>query len=118
MAEEQGRPARRRKPKVPFAKLKSDIDARNPTVIGFTGRPLPKPKTPKQTYKFEKNRRTNMGKNVGGHAYSSDVTPYYVRTFREFMEIVESKSQEFKDRLENLKKRSAATDAEAQKTAS
>jgi hypothetical protein len=39
-----------------------------------------------------------------------------MKTFQEFQ--TESKSQEFKDRLEQLKKRSAATDAEAQKTAS
>jgi hypothetical protein len=39
-----------------------------------------------------------------------------MKTFQEFQ--TESKSQEFKDRLEKLKKRSAATDAEAQKTAS
>jgi hypothetical protein len=39
-----------------------------------------------------------------------------MKTFQEFQ--TESKSQEFKDRLERLKKRSAATDAEAQKTAS
>ena len=37
-----------------------------------------------------------------------------MKTFQEFQ--TESKSQEFKNRLENLKKRSATTDAAAQKT--
>jgi AICAR transformylase/IMP cyclohydrolase PurH len=39
-----------------------------------------------------------------------------MKTFQEFQ--IESKSQQFKDRLENLKKRSDATDAAAQQTAS
>jgi hypothetical protein len=39
-----------------------------------------------------------------------------MKTFQEFQ--TESKSQEFKNRLEDLKKRSATTDAAAQKTAS
>jgi hypothetical protein len=39
-----------------------------------------------------------------------------MKTFQEFQ--IESRSQEFKDRLEQLKNRSAATDAGAQRTAS
>jgi len=65
------------------------------TVIGITGKPVPKPKTAKQQHELEKKRRMqkHLGKNVGGVQYSSDVTPYYnplARTFREFIEIAEA----------------------------
>ena len=48
-------------------------------------------------FKFNDNFKTldcykNLGQNVGGHTYSSDVSPYYnsrERTFREFLEIIQ-----------------------------
>lgn len=73
------------------------------TVVGITGKPIPKPRTAKQQYELEKKRRLqkHLGKNVGGVQYSSDVTPYYnprtIRahyepmTFSKFMEIVNEK---------------------------
>jgi hypothetical protein len=71
--------------------------AKDKTVIGITGKPIPKPRTAKQQYELEKKRRMekHLGKNVGGVQYSSDVTPYYnprARTFREFVEIAEAVS--------------------------
>lgn len=66
------------------------------TVVGITGKPIPKPRTAKQKYELEKKRRMqkHLGKNVGGFQYSSDVNPYYnprARTFEEFMSIAEGK---------------------------
>jgi len=70
--------------------------AKDQTVVGITGKPIPKPRTAKQQYELEKKRRMekHLGKNVGGTQYRSDVTPYYnprERTFEEFMEICEAK---------------------------
>lgn len=70
--------------------------AKDQTVVGITGKPIPKPRTAGQQYELEKKRRMekHLGKNVGGTQYSSDVTPYYnprARTFREFLEIAEAK---------------------------
>jgi len=69
--------------------------AKDQTVIGITGKPIPKPRTARQQYELEKKRRMekHLGKNVGGVQYSSDVNPYYnprARTFREFVEIAET----------------------------
>jgi GNAT superfamily N-acetyltransferase len=69
--------------------------AKDQTVIGITGKPIPKPRTAKQQYELEKKRRMekHLGKNVGGVQYSSDVNPSYnprARTFREFVEIAET----------------------------
>lgn len=71
--------------------------AKDKTVIGITGKPVPKPGSAKKQYELEKKRREakHLGKNVGGTQYSSDVTPYYnprARTFREFIEIAEAVS--------------------------
>lgn len=52
--------------------------AKDETEIGITGRPIPKKKrSPKKQYEFEKKRRENLGQNVGGRTYKSDVTPYF-----------------------------------------
>lgn len=63
------------------------------TEIGFTGKLIPKKKrSPAKQYEFEKKRRENLGTNVGGQPYSSDVTPNYnprERTFKEFLEIIQ-----------------------------
>jgi len=72
--------------------------AKDQTVVGITGKPIPKPRTAKQQYELEKKRRQekHLGKNVGGTQYRSDVTPYYnprARTFEEFMSICEAVSQ-------------------------
>lgn len=76
------------------------------TVTGITGKPVPKPKTPKQQYELEKKRRMkkHLGQNVGGVSYSSDVSPYYnprQRTFEEFMLIAEGKKKEKKKEKDN-----------------
>jgi len=68
--------------------------AKDQTVVGITGKPVPKPRTAKQQYELEKKRRMekHLGKNVGGTQYKSDVSPYYnprARTFREFLELTE-----------------------------
>ncbi len=65
------------------------------TEVGITGKPIPKPTTPKKQYELEKKRRMqkHLGKNVSGVQYKSDVNPYYnprARTFREFIEIAEA----------------------------
>jgi hypothetical protein len=70
--------------------------AKDQTVVGITGKPIPKPRTAKQQYELEKKRRQekHLGKNVGGTQYRSDVNPYYnprARTFEEFMSICEAK---------------------------
>lgn len=70
--------------------------AKDQTVIGITGKPVPKPRTAKQQYELEKKRRMekHLGKNVGGTQYKSDVNPYYnprQRTFEEFMAICEAR---------------------------
>jgi hypothetical protein len=59
--------------------------AKDETEIGITGKPIPKKKrSPKKQYEFEKKRRENLGRNVGGRTYSSDVTPYFnPRSIRE-----------------------------------
>ena len=52
--------------------------AKDETEIGITGKPIPKKKrSPKNQYEFEKKRRENLGQNVGGRTYKSDVTPYF-----------------------------------------
>jgi hypothetical protein len=52
--------------------------AKDETEIGITGKLIPKKKrSPKKQYEFEKKRRENLGRNVGGRTYSSDVTPYF-----------------------------------------
>lgn len=52
--------------------------AKDETEIGITGKPIPKKKrSPKKQYKFEKERRENLGPNVGGHTYRSDVSPNF-----------------------------------------
>jgi hypothetical protein len=52
--------------------------AKDETEIGITGKPIPKKKrSPKKQYEFEKKRRENLGQNVGGRTYSSDVTPHF-----------------------------------------
>jgi len=53
------------------------IEAKDETEIGITGLPIPKKKrSPKKQYEFEKKRRENLGRNVGGRTYSSDASPY------------------------------------------
>jgi len=53
------------------------IEAKDETEIGITGLPIPKKKrSPKKQYEFEKKRRENLGRNVGGKTYSDDVAPY------------------------------------------
>ena len=52
--------------------------AKDETEIGITGKPIPKKKrSPKKQYEFEKKRRENLGQNVGGRTYRSDVTPNF-----------------------------------------
>ena len=52
-------------------------EAKDETEIGITGQPIPKKKrSPKKQYEFEKKRRENLGRNVGGRTYSADVAPY------------------------------------------
>jgi hypothetical protein len=52
--------------------------AKDETEIGITGKPIPKKKrSPKKQYKFEKDRRENLGQNVGGKTYRSDVSPNF-----------------------------------------
>lgn len=56
------------------------------TVIGITGKPIPKPRTSNQQYELEKNRRKpkHLGPNVGGYSYRNDVNPYFnPRSIRE-----------------------------------
>jgi hypothetical protein len=69
-------------------------EAKDETEIGITGLPIPKKKrSPAKQYEFEKNRRKNLGTNVGGRTYSKDVTPGYnphQKTFEQFMEQVRS----------------------------
>jgi len=66
--------------------------AKDETEIGITGLPIPKKRrSPRKQYEFEKKRRQNLGRNVGGVRYSSDVNPYVnprairEKTFDEFM---------------------------------
>ena len=69
--------------------------AKDETMVGITGLPIPKKKmSPAKQHEFEKKRRANLGTNVGGQTYSKDVTPGYnprQRTFEEFMAICEEK---------------------------
>jgi hypothetical protein len=69
--------------------------AKDETELGITGKPIPKKKrSPAKQHKFEKERRRNLGTNVGGHRYQKDVKPYYNpigRTFEEFMNILDEK---------------------------
>jgi len=52
--------------------------AKDETEIGITGKPIPKKKrSPKKQHEFEKKRRENLGQNVGGHTYKSDVSPNF-----------------------------------------
>jgi hypothetical protein len=74
------------------------------TIAGLTGQPVPKPRSAKKQYELEKKRRQqkHLGKNVGGHKYSSDVNPYYnprQRTFEQFMMIAEGKKKKEKSNL-------------------
>ncbi len=69
--------------------------SKDQTIVGLTGKPVPKPKSAKKQYELEKKRsmQKHLGKNVGGVQYKSDVNPYYnprARTFREFIEIAET----------------------------
>ena len=81
-------------------------EAKDETEIGITGQPIPKKKrSPKKQYEFEKKRRENLGRNVGGKTYSADVAPYktnprigYVRN--EENEIDEAKHTPTKSDLE------------------
>jgi len=70
--------------------------AKDETMIGITGLPIPKKKmSPAKQHEFEKKRRANLGTNVGGERYKKDVTPGYnprTRTYREFVEIAEAVS--------------------------
>ncbi|NBW58409.1 hypothetical protein EBR43_11675 [bacterium] len=51
--------------------------AKDETEIGFTGGRIPKKKrSPAKEHEFLKKRRENLGTNVGGTQYSSDVNPY------------------------------------------
>lgn len=63
------------------------------TEIGISGLPIPKKKrSPKKQYEFEKERRQNIGPNVGGVSISKDVNPGYnprQRTYEQFMQEVE-----------------------------
>jgi hypothetical protein len=102
------------------------------TIAGLTGQPVPKPRSAKKQYELEKKRRQqkHLGKNVGGHQYSSDVNPYYnprQRTFEEFMSIVEQKIQqegfsysdrEFQDKLEKTRRERKQKEAQVRKTMS
>jgi hypothetical protein len=57
--------------------VKEEKDA---TEIGITGLPIPKKKrSPAKQHEFEKERRKNMGTNVGGEKYKKDVTSGYSR---------------------------------------
>ena len=73
---------KRKKGAVPGAKgscvKESEVtEAKDETEIGITGQPIPKKKrSPKKQYEFEKKRRENLGRNVGGKTYSADVAPY------------------------------------------
>ena len=73
---------KRKKGSVPGAKgscvKESEVtEAKDETEIGITGQPIPKKKrSPKKQYEFEKKRRENLGRNVGGKTYSADVAPY------------------------------------------
>jgi hypothetical protein len=66
------------------------------TMIGITGKPIPYKKlTPAKRHEMEKERRKNIGSNVGGETYKSDVTPGYnprTRTFEEFMSEIKEKN--------------------------
>ena len=47
------------------------------TEIGIAGLPIPRKRlSPKNRHEFEKKRRANLGQNVRGQKYSSDVNPY------------------------------------------
>jgi hypothetical protein len=44
--------------------------AKDETMIGITGLPIPKKKmSPAKQHEFEKKRRANLGTNVGGERY-------------------------------------------------
>ena len=75
VAREVGKRAENSAPVKKFWGMKEEKDA---TEIGITGKPIPKKKrSPKKQYKFEKERRENLGQNVGGHTYKSDVSPNF-----------------------------------------
>ena len=69
--------------------------AKDETMVGITGLPIPKKKmSPAKQHEFEKKRRANIGTNVGGEKYGKDVNPGYnprARTFEEFMSVAEAK---------------------------
>ncbi len=69
--------------------------AKDQTEIGIAGLPIPKKKrSPKKQYEFEKKRRENLGQNVGGYKYKSDVNPHYnphQKTFEQFMVDIENR---------------------------
>lgn len=94
------RAARRRKPSKPYAQTKADVHTKNPTEIGVHGGLVPKKKrSAAKQHEFEKQRRANLGTNVGGLQYSSGARDYVsstsnynprARTYREFLEICEA----------------------------
>ena len=67
--------------------------AKDETMIGITGLPIPKKKmSPAKQHEFEKARRKNIGTNVGGQTYKKDVSSGYnprARTFEEFVGLCE-----------------------------
>jgi hypothetical protein len=55
--------------------------AKDETEIGITGLPIPKKKrSPKKQHEFEKERRANLGTNIGGQRYSSGAKKYYAES--------------------------------------
>lgn len=93
------RSARKRKPSKSIEQLKREINQRNPTEIGITGKKVPVRKmSSAKRYKFEKERTNTIGKNVGGIKYDSGTTPYLNphsvregKTFFQFMEDANSR---------------------------
>jgi len=86
--------------------------AKDQTEVGITGQPVPKPKTAKQQYELEKNRRKkkHLGKNVGGTQYSSDVNPYFnPRSVREEIDTRRA-PKELLDRLNSSREGHMAQD--------
>ena len=68
---QEARAAKRRKPSKSVAQLKAEIDAKNPTEDGITGKQIPKKKwksAPKR-HEFEKERRAEKKKREGSTGY-------------------------------------------------
>lgn len=58
------------------------------TEIGITGLPIPKKQmSAKNRYEFEKKRRQNIGTNVGGVTFKSDVNPGYNPRIKEEFDV-------------------------------